>query len=228
MISVQYELTRILFVLVLCSAALLITQRSLTSLFSIYAVQSLLLSFIALLLFWKTGVYALLFIAGLTILTKVVVIPYVLRKVQKDIYTKRDLEFSYLSPVSSILISTALIFVVYKSFAHFRFGLSQDNVFFMGAVIGVSLLFIGMLIIFSRKQMITKIIGYLTMENGVLLFSLFIAELPFIIEVLIILDLIILILLSAILAFGIDSTSTMKEFHRKLDPFSLWFKKQQK
>ncbi len=223
MIFVPYDLIRVLFVLVLCTAALMITQRSLSSLFSIYAAQSLLLAFIALALLWKTGIENLAFMAGLTILSKVIVIPYVLNKIQKDIYTKRDLEFSYLSPVSSILISAALVFVVYKSFSTFLVDLSRDKVFFLGAVMGVSLVLIGMLIIFSRKQMITKIVGYLTMENGVLLFSMFIAELPFIIEVLIILDLIILTLISAILAFGLDSS--MKEFHRKLNPFTFWFKK---
>ena len=226
MIFALNDLARILFVLILCTAALMITQRSLNSLFSSYAAQSLLLSFLALILYWKTGINTLLFIAGLTILSKVIVIPYVMRRIQKNIYTKRDLEFSYLSPVSSILISAALIFVVYKAFSNFLLDLSRDPVFFLGAVIGVSLVLMGMLMIFSRKQMITKIIGYLTMENGVLLFSLFIAELPFIVEVLIILDLIILVLLSAILAFGIDSS--MEEFHQKLNKFSFWFNKDRK
>ncbi len=226
MIFALNDLVRILFVLILCTAAFMITQRSLNSLFSSYAAQSLLLSFLALILYWKTGINTLLFIAGLTILSKVIVIPYVMRRIQKDIYTKRDLEFSYLSPVSSILISAALIFVVYKAFSNFLLDLSRDPVFFLGAVIGVSLVLMGMLMIFSRKQMITKIIGYLTMENGVLLFSLFIAELPFIVEVLIIVDLIILVLLSAILAFGIDSS--MKEFHQKLNKFSFWFNKDRK
>ncbi len=226
MIFALNDLVRILFVLILCTAAFMITQRSLNSLFSSYATQSLLLSFLALILYWKTGSNTLLFIAGLTILSKVIVIPYVMRRIQKDIYTKRDLEFSYLSPVSSILISAALIFVVYKAFSNFLLDLSRDPVFFLGAVIGVSLVLMGMLMIFSRKQMITKIIGYLTMENGVLLFSLFIAELPFIVEVLIIVDLIILVLLSAILAFGIDSS--MKEFHQKLNKFSFWFNKDRK
>jgi hydrogenase-4 component E len=219
-------LTPILFVLVLCSAALMLTQRSLTSLFSIYAWQSMLLAVIAVLLFTNTGNITLLAIAALTIASKVIVIPYFMRKIQKDSQTSRDLEFSYLSPVSSIFISTALIFVVYKSFSRFLVDLSTDKVFFLGAVIGVSLVLMGMLIIFSRKKMITKVVGYLTMENGVLLFSLFIAELPFIIEVLIILDLVILILLSAFLSFGIDST--IEEVHRRLDPFGLWSKKDEK
>lgn len=221
-----YDLIRVVFVLVLCSAALMLTQRSLPSLFSIYAGQSALLAIIALLLFFSTGNPTLLLIVALTIVSKVIGIPLVMRRIQKDIQTSRDLEFSYLSPVSSILVSTTLIFIAYKSLSRFLVTLSPDGVFSLGAVIGVSLVLIGMLIIFSRKKMMSKIVGYLTMENGVLLFSLFIAELPFIIEVLIIIDLIILILLSAILAFGIDST--VGEFHRKLNPIGFWFKENQK
>jgi hydrogenase-4 component E len=74
-----------------------------------------------------------------------------------------------------------------------------------------------MLVIFTRKQTITNIVGYLTMENGVLLFSFFLTELPLMIEVLIVVDLIILTLLAAILAFGIDSS--IEEFHARLNPF---------
>jgi hydrogenase-4 component E len=55
------------------------------------------------------------------------------------------------------------------------------------------------------------------MENGVVLFSLFLTELPLLIEVLIIVDLVMLTLLATILAFGIDST--IEEFHARLNPF---------
>ena len=220
MIAALYDLNGVLFVLVLCSAALMLTQRNLPSLFSIYAGQSALLAMIAILLFLHTGNVTLLLIAALTIVSKVILIPYVMRRIQKDSETSRDLEFSYLSPVSSILVSASLILIANKTLSGFLTELSGDTVFSLGAVIGVSLALIGMLIIFSRKKMMSKIIGYLTMENGVLLFSLFIAELPFIIEVLIIIDLVILILLAAILAFGIDSTVT--EFHRRLNPLGLF------
>jgi hydrogenase-4 component E len=80
-----------------------------------------------------------------------------------------------------------------------------------------------MLVIFSRKKVVTKTVGYLVMENGILIFSLFMAELPFIIELLIIVDLIIFILLATILSFGIESTE--EDFHRKLNIFSTWFRK---
>jgi len=115
-----------------------------------------------------------------------------------------------------------LIFVVYYSFSRVL-QLSSDNLFFLGAVIGVSLTLMGMLVIFSRQKVVTKVVGYIMMENGVLLFGLFMAELPLIIELLIIVDLIIFVLLSTVLAFGIDTTE--EKFHSKLNAFTDWFKK---
>jgi hydrogenase-4 component E len=216
------DIIKMLFVLVLASTALIITVRTLTSLFNIYAAQTWIIAGIAFVLFLKTGSGILLALALLTIVSKAFLIPYVLRRIQKTMHLKRDVDFRYLTPIGSILAGTVIIFIVYFSFSRFLVELSSDDLFFFGAVVGVSLTLMGMTVIFTRKRIITKIVGYLTMENGVLLFSIFIAELPFIIELLIILDLIILIVLATVLAFGIDST--IEDFHEKLNSFTGWFK----
>jgi hydrogenase-4 component E len=216
------NLVKILFVFILGTEALAITRRTLSSLFTVYAAQSAFIAVISLLLFIQTNSIVLLLLAVLTIASKTIVIPYVLRRIQASMNIKRDMEFRYLTPVTSVIAAALLIFLVYWAFSGFLTELSSDDLFFFGSVIGVSLTLIGMMIIFTRKRVITKIIGYLTMENGVLLFSIFVAELPFIVEVLIIVDLIILVMLATILAFGIDST--MEDFHEKLNAFTLWFK----
>lgn len=213
---------KILFVLILGTASLIIMQKTLSSLFSIYGTQSLLIALISLILFIQTGSYILLSLAILTVITKVIIIPHMLNRVRIDSGLKRDGEFRYMTPVGAILLGIALIFGVYIVF-HQVYQLSQDNLFFLGAVIGASLNLIGMLVIFSRKKVVTKTVGYLVMENGILLFSLFMAELPFIIEVLIIADLIIFIVLSTILALGIESTE--EDFHRRLNIFTSMWKK---
>ncbi|MDD3994751.1 MAG: hydrogenase subunit, partial [Dehalococcoidales bacterium] len=107
-----------LFVLILGTAALIITQRSLTSLFNIYAAQSLILAVMAIVLFIEYGTLNLLFIAILTLAVKTIFIPLFLHKVLKRISVKRDLQFMFLSPASSILISAILIFVVYLFFTN--------------------------------------------------------------------------------------------------------------
>ena len=216
------DITKILFVLVLATAALIITVRTLTSLLNIYSIQSWFIAAVAFVLYLKNGSVVLLLLAILTVASKAFMVPYVMRRIQKSMHLKRDLEFRYLTPIGSILVGTAMIFLVYWSFSKFLPELSSDELFIFGAVIGVSLALMGMMVIFTRKRMITKILGYLTMENGVLLFSLFIAELPFIIELLIVIDLVMLIVLATVLAFGIDSS--IDEFHTKLNSFTMWFK----
>jgi len=111
-----------------------------------------------------------------------------------------------------------IILSIYVFLSKILAELSLGKTVFFGATVGISLAFIGMMTIFCRKQTITDIIGYLTMENGVLLFSLFLIKLPLIIEVLIIIDLIILTLLATVLAFGIDSP--IEEFQKRLYPFN--------
>lgn len=216
------DIITVLFVLILATAALIITVRTLSSLFTIYSIQSWFIAGVAFVLFLQTGSIVLLLLALLTVLSKAFLVPYVMRRTQRTMNIKRDVEFRYLTPVGSILVGASMIFLVHRALSTFLQQLSYDDLFFFGAVIGVSLAMMGMMVIFTRRRVITKILGYLTMENGVLLFSLFIAELPFIIEVLIVIDLVMLIVLATVLAFGIDSS--IDEFHAKLNSFTLWFK----
>jgi hydrogenase-4 component E len=219
------SLIKIILVLVLFSAILIILQRTITSLFNIYAIQSFLMAIAAFILFTAEGQPVLLALALLTVISKVVLIPYTLHRVQAGAAIKRDIEFRYLTPISSIMVGIALVFFVYYLFNRLL-PLPGDSLFSMGAIVGLSLSLIGMMVIFSRKKVITKLIGYLTMENGILLFSIFMAELPFIIELLIIIDLIIFILLAIVLAFGIDSS--VEEFNRTLNAFTSWLNRDAK
>jgi hydrogenase-4 component E len=222
MTPISLVLIKILFVLILGTGSLIIMQKTLSSLFSIYGLQSFFIALIAAILFQATGSYVLLALAMITIVTKVIIIPYMLNRIRRDSGINRDSEFRYLTPVTAIVVGIGIIFVVYVSFSRVL-QLSADNLFFLGAVIGVSLTLMGMLVIFSRQKVVTKVVGYVMMENGVLLFGLFMAELPLIIELLIIVDLIIFVLLSTVLAFGIDTTE--QDITRKLNAFTDWFKK---
>jgi hydrogenase-4 component E len=211
---------RILFVCVIITAAYIISTRNLLSVVSVYALQSLTLVCIALALYFLEGSIVLLAIAGVTFVSKVIIIPYFIATIQEKIRIKRDIEFHYLSPTTSLLISMILMLVIYMALARIVVGSpSRENLFFFGAVLGISLMLMGMMVTFSRKRAITKVLGFLSMENGVLLFGMFVTELPFIIEFLIIIDLIILVILTTILSVGIDST--LEDYHKRLHRFHL-------
>ncbi|PWR71388.1 hydrogenase subunit [Methanospirillum lacunae] len=212
-------LLRICLILVLISAACLLTTRNLSSLVRTYALQSLILVAIAILIGVIENNSILLLIAGITLVSKVIGIPWFIRIIQQRIKIQQDLKFSYLQPGGALMVSMLLILLVYLCFSRVLKDLFTENsLFFMGSVIGVSLMMMGLIAIFTRQLAITKVIGYLSMENGVLLFGLFVTELPFITEFVIMVDLIILVLLTTILTVGMDSsidayTNRLKEFH---------------
>lgn len=211
---------RILFVFVLITAAFTLSTRNIASLLTVYAVQSLLLVLIASFLYLIEGNQTLLAIAALTLVSKVLLIPLFINLIGEKIKISRDLKFNYLEPTASLLVSIGLILLAYVFLSGFFSEYILGKLFFIGAVIGLSLTLMGMLVIFSRKKVITKVIGYMTMENGVLLFGIFVADLPFIIEILIVIDLMILVLLTTILAIGLDSTR--EEYHQRLQTLKIW------
>jgi hydrogenase-4 component E len=218
--AIVVGIIRILFVGIIITAAYIISTRNLLSVVSVYALQSLTLICIALALYSLEGSIVLLAIAVVTFISKVIIIPYFIATIQEKIRIKRDIEFHYLSPTSSLLISMALMMVIYMALARIVEGTPvRESLFFFGAVLGISLMLMGMMVTFSRKRAITKVLGFLSMENGVLLFGMFVTELPFIIEFLIIIDLIILVILTTILSVGIDST--LEDYHKRLHRFHL-------
>jgi hydrogenase-4 component E len=218
--SVIEGVIKILLVCVIITAAYIISTRNLLSLVSMYSLQSLTLVCLALALWVLESAPVLLAIAVVTFLSKALIIPYFIATVQEKIRIKRDIEFHFLSPTSSLILSMALMLVVYMALTRILQGIPvRENLFFFGAVIGISLMLMGMMVMLSRKRAITKVLGFLSMENGVLLFGMFVTELPFIIEFLIIIDLIILVLLTTILTVGIDST--LEDYHKRLHRFRL-------
>lgn len=211
---------KILFVFVLISAGLIISTRNLSSVLTAYTFQSFLLAAVSFLLYMMDGKGQLILLAVLTLGSKVILIPYFISRIEQKIRIGRDLHFAYLEPTSSLLLSIGLIILSYTFLSRVFEGLPLSKLFFFGAVIGLSLTLMGMLVVFSRKRVITKALGYLSMENGVLMFGLFVTELPFIIEVLIIIDLIILVILTTILAVGMDSS--IEEYRQKFRKLQIW------
>lgn len=226
-VSVVSEgILKILLILIVISATFLLTRRDILSLFRSYTVQSLFLMLISFTLYIQEKEVILLYTAILTFVSKVWFIPFFLEKVQQKLNINRDLEFNYVQPTSSIFLSLVIITIVYFVFSNVLQKLPVTPIFIFGAILGISLTLIGMVVCFSRKKIITKIIGYLTMENGVVLFSLFSSELPFMIEIFVVMDLVTIVIITAIMAFGMNTS--IQEFHAHINPFRKWFKGGQK
>ena len=127
--TIYSDLIKVIFVFVLGTAAMIAMQRTLSSLFTIYAVQSWLIAAIALLLFLETGLSCCFSWPCLLSSSKAVVIPHVLRRIQASMNIRRDVEFRYLTPITSMLASAVMIFLVYRLFSHFDSAFSGDMLF---------------------------------------------------------------------------------------------------
>ena len=207
------DIVRLLLVFVFVTAIFIIKTRTLLSLVKLIRVQSFLIVLIAIMLYFEDQRPQLLQIIILAFFSRVVGIPYGVTRISKRLKIQRETKVDYLSTTNALFLSLGIILLSYQLLSPDFSGFHEHRKA-MGAVAGVSLSFIGLIIIFSRNLMISDIIGYLTMENGVLLIILTVAELPFFVEVLIIIDLFIFSLLGAVFALGIDST--IEEFHRNL------------
>jgi len=134
-----------------------------------------------------------------------------------------DLEYNLVGPTASVFISLIIFGMLFFLFLGIKEQLRANSLNYISIILGMSMLFIGMLIIITRKKIITKIIGYLIMENGVVLLSIFIGDLPLLIEILILIDLLVLLAITSVLGFGMNSS--VERFHAKLNPFRTWFEK---
>ncbi|MDD2777547.1 MAG: hypothetical protein PHY36_00900 [Methanocellales archaeon] len=211
------DLQKIFIVTIILLTVVSVSRRNLISLINTYSFQSFILSLLVLLIFFEDKKIVLLYIALLTLISKCLLVPIMLKRTQKSMEIYVDLEYNLFSPTTSIFMSLIIFGTLFFSFLGIKEQLQVNSLNYISIVLGVSMILIGMLIIVARKKIITKIIGYLMMENGVVLLSIFIGDLPFLIEILILMDMLVLLAVTSILGFGMDSS--VEKFHDKLNPF---------
>ncbi len=131
-----------------------------------------------------------------TLIIKAVVIPYFLLNVIRKNEIGREVE-PYLSQFYSLLIGSAIFIFGFVG----AFWSAKANVGIKPLYFGVSLVLIiaSLFLIVNRKRIITHILCYMMLENGIFLLSLSVAnEMPLLVNVGVLLDLFVGIYLFAI------------------------------
>jgi hydrogenase-4 component E len=186
----------ILVALLLISGISMSGLRRLKLLNNGFAFQSLLIALVCLVKGYLSNEYSFYILFVLTLITKVFLIPYIIRKSAKDIKLKRETDLIISGHWSYILSgsSVALAFVFLKSFPNFLFK------------VGCVLIIVGAILLMGRKKAITQMIGLLTMENGIVLFEISMVKMGSIIEFGIIFEMLILALIMGVMIFRINKT----------------------
>jgi hydrogenase-4 component E len=160
-----------------------IAHRLLTYI-KILAIQGLLLFGIAFIELIEINAINLAFVLLETIVFKTIAIPLFLNYVMKRNNITRDAE-PYLPNFVSLIIITLIVIVTFI-LSNAIADAAISKIYF---VVALSTLFTGLYIIVTRNKIITHVMGYIVIENGVFILSLAVGnEMPMLVNMGILLD----------------------------------------
>ncbi len=192
---------------ILVTAFLIVSSKTLTFYVRLFAVQSILLATISLLIAYRYDEVPILIAAVLTFAIKAVTIPLVLGRIIDRIRVRKEIDFSINITVS--LIICGAITILSNSVAEPILEVQRAGSIFTTKVLPISIavMLIGLFIMISRKKAITQIVGLLTMENGLFLSGLSITHgMPLIVEVGIFFDILVAALILGLFVFRINQS----------------------
>jgi hydrogenase-4 component E len=137
--------------------------------------------------------------AGITIMIKTILIPWLLRRIiSKEVYARREIS-QVLNIPTSLLIAVALVIFAY--FISSPLLNVTDDIFVkLNLPIGVAGLLLGSYAVMVRREAVPQVIGILSMENGAFFAGISIAPgLPLIAELTAAFDVLIIAIVMGIL-----------------------------
>ncbi len=149
----------------LAALGVVATRQVLASL-RLFILQSLLLAFSAVLLGIGLGSIHLLAVAVITIATKAMLIPWLLRRtLSAEVYRTREIERALNIP-SSLLLSAILIMLAYVIANPLLAAVSAPFAA-INLPLGIAVIFLGAITIAVRREAVPQMLGLLVVENGV-------------------------------------------------------------
>ena len=196
--------------LLLLSFAMLSRRRTLR-LVTLYAWQGAILFLSTFLVAWDAGITELYYSAALTLLLKVILLPWILHRLIQRLGAQWDSEPLVNIPTTMLV---GLVLVI------FSFGLAQPISLLATTVtrhaIGIALavILLSFLMMITRRKAITQVVGFLAMENG-LFFAATSATngMPMVIELGIALDLLVAVFILGIFFFQIREQFDSLDLH---------------
>jgi hydrogenase-4 component E len=192
--------------LVLLAAFAMVATRQVQGVVRYFVIQSLLLAASSFLLGFGENSIHLWALGAITILAKVIAIPWVLKRtLSQDLYERREIEQALNIPASLLLalllaIAAELLVAPVASF-------TNDPVIRVNLPVGLACILIGAYSLIARREAIPQLIGILAMENGAFFAGIAIAgELPLIAELTVAFNVILIVVIVGLLTRNIKQT----------------------
>lgn len=190
----------------------LVIAKRVAALISGFALQSLFLFLMALSLAISSAEPALYAVAALVLGLKVVLIPYMLRRIVRKIQVNENVVF-FINPLLSLLSALGVAYLAY----YFVYKVLPPSISIPRPefVMALTVTMLGLFIMVFRMKAISQIIGLLVMENGVFLAATAIAGgMPFFVEIAIFFDVFVCVIILGIFVYRINRTFTHIDVHK--------------
>ncbi len=180
---------------------LMVVQRMLLTNIRLFALQSLMLAAIAAIIAFFHNAAHVYWVAGLTVVGKVLFLPWLLNRLVRRIQIHQEIEPLLNSTASMLLCGgfTLLGYIVARPFTSLeRLGNNTLG-------IAITLLLTGFFLMFNRRKAITQVLALLTVENGVMLAAVALTSygMPLVVELGIFFDVMVAVMVLGILVYRI-------------------------
>jgi len=196
--------------LLLLSFAML-SQRRILSLINLFALQGLALVGSTLTMAFATGQNHLYFSAAITLLLKVLVLPYILHRLIRRLNVKWDVE-TLINIPTTMLVGIGLVVFAFN----LALPISQFSSSIARGTLGIALacVLLSFLMMITRSKAVPQVIGFLAMENG-LFFAATSATygMPMVVELGIALDVLVGALILGVFLFQIREQFDSLDIH---------------
>jgi hydrogenase-4 component E len=198
------QLLTLMAALMLVVQLLLIAQRMLLTSIRLFAMQSLLLAAIAAVVAYYHDAGHIYVVAGLTLLGKVLFLPWLLKRLVHRIQIHQEIEPLLNAPTSMLICGglTLLGYVVARPFT------SLERLGNNTLAIALTLLLTGFFLMINRRKALTQVLALLTVENGVMLAAVALTSygMPLVVELGIFFDVLVAVMVLGILVYRIRET----------------------
>lgn len=190
--------------IVLIFGILLLWRRSISAYINAFRLQSAVLAGVIVLIGYYGHDPELYLVAAFTFALKALIMPYYLERMRSRLGVTRETE-PYVNYATSLILAGLLVLLAYSITRPLMLVSTLPTR--SGIPLAMGLIFVGFFVILSRKKALTQIIGFLVLENGiVLLAALGTYGIPLIVEIGVFLDVLMGFLVMQVLVYQIHGT----------------------
>jgi hydrogenase-4 component E len=177
--GIAFDIAHTISVSVLLLSFALLYQQRVMGVLNAYALQALTVAAAAAWQAYSQDAPHLYVTAAITLIFKAAILPYALRRIvvrlgiHRAIETVIEVNATLLAGVGLVALSILLVFPI----AHASGALTRENL-----AIALSIVLLGLLMMITRRNAVTQVVGFMSLENGLVLAAVGVQGMPLVVE----------------------------------------------